>query len=68
MPLRSSLVNVMTGAAQKAARHKVQVYLTGTSHDVRRVLFAQGIKPPLVHYSADIADAVSKAKRHIAAS
>lgn len=63
--LDSSAAKTIDSLAHKAARQRVQVYLTGTSHEVRRVLFAQGVKPPLVHYSTDIEDAVIKAKRQI---
>jgi SulP family sulfate permease len=59
--LDSTAANTIEGMAHKAARKNVAVYLTGTTHDIRRGLFAQGIKPPLVHYARRIEDAVRKA-------
>ncbi|MFC0267874.1 SulP family inorganic anion transporter [Kushneria aurantia] len=47
-----------------AARHSgVEVALTGTNHDMRRVLFANGVRPPLVGYERSIEAAVSKLRR-----
>jgi sulfate permease, SulP family len=59
--LDSTAANTIEGMAHKAARKNVAVYLTGTTHDIRRDLFAQGIKPPLVHYARRIEDAIRKA-------
>ena len=66
--LDSTAAKTIEGLSQKAARRGVHIYLSGTSHGVRHVLFAQGVKPPLVHYATDIADAVLKAKRQISRS
>ncbi|MGD8831997.1 MAG: STAS domain-containing protein, partial [Pseudomonadales bacterium] len=63
--LDSTAAKTIEGLARKAGRHGAQVYLTGTSHELRRALFTQGVRPPLVHYAADIADAVSKAKKQL---
>jgi sulfate permease, SulP family len=60
--LDSTAANTIEGLAHKATRRGVEVYLTGTSHDVRKDLFAHGIKPPLVHYAHGIQDAVKKAQ------
>ena len=57
----STAANTIEGMAHKAGRKGVDVYLTGTSHEMRRVLFAHGVKPPLVHYAREIGDAVRKA-------
>lgn len=59
----STAANTIEGLAHKARRHKVEVYLAGTNHDVRTELFAHSIKPPLVHYAATVEDAVRKGKR-----
>jgi sulfate permease, SulP family len=61
--LDSTAANTVEGLARKAARHGVRVYLTGTSDEVRRELFAHGIKPPLVRYKPRIKDAVRAAKQ-----
>jgi SulP family sulfate permease len=58
----STAANTIESLAHKARRHGVEVYLTGTNHDVRKELFAHGIKPPLVHYAARVEDAIAKGK------
>ena len=58
----STAANTIESLAHKARRHGVEVYLTGTNHDVGRELFAHHIKPPLVHYAASIEDAVKKGR------
>lgn len=50
----STAAKTIEGLAQKAARRGVVVVLTGTSHDLRRALFAHGVKPPLVAYERSI--------------
>ena len=58
----STAANTIESLAHKARRHGVEVYLTGTNHDVRRELFAHHIKSPLVHYATSVDDAVRKGK------
>jgi SulP family sulfate permease len=58
----STAANTIESLAHKARRHGVEVYLTGTNHDVRRELFVHHIKSPLVHYAASVEDAVRKGK------
>jgi SulP family sulfate permease len=41
------------------------VILTGTTHPLRRELFAQGVKPPLVRYERRIEDAVRRTRARI---
>lgn len=60
--LDSTAANTLSSLANKAAGRGVQVILTGTSHDVRRELFAHGIKPPLVHYEQTIEKAVGRVR------
>ncbi len=64
--LDSTAANTIEGLARKAARRSVRVVLTGTSHDVRRELFAHGIKPPLVGYERSIGEALPKLRRLLA--
>jgi len=66
--LDSTAANTIGGLARKARRRHVAVYLTGTTHELRKVLFAHGVKPPLVHYAPKIDDAVAKARRTVAAA
>jgi sulfate permease, SulP family len=65
--LDSTAANAIDGLAHKARRRGVKVVLTGTSHNVRRELFAQAIKPPLVSYERSIDVAMSKSRKHLAA-
>jgi sulfate permease, SulP family len=58
----STAANTIEGLVHKAERHKVRVYLSGTSPGVRRELFMHGLKPPHVHYENSIATAMSKAR------
>ncbi|MBX2833110.1 MAG: SulP family inorganic anion transporter [Rhodospirillales bacterium] len=60
--LDSTAANTLVGLAKKAEGRGVQVILTGTSHDVRRELFAHAIKPPLVHYEQTIEKAVERVR------
>lgn len=59
----STGANTIDGLARKAARRGVEVYLTGTTHAMRRELFAHGLKPPLVRYAPGIPEALRRAKR-----
>ena len=56
--LDSTAANTLVGLANKAGRRGVKVVLTGTSHAVRKELFAHGIKPPMVGYAPTIERAV----------
>lgn len=62
----SSAAQVLEGALQASRRAGVVVALTGTSHEMRKVLFAHGIRPPLVSYERSIAVASAKLRRHLA--
>ena len=59
----STAANTVEALARRMHRHRVAVVLTGTSHDLRRELFAHGIKPPLVHYAQTIEDGIDKLNR-----
>ncbi|WP_417813723.1 SulP family inorganic anion transporter [Thalassospira alkalitolerans] len=63
--LDSTAANTLASLASKADGRGVRVILTGTSHDVRRELFAHGIKPPLVHYEPDIEKAVGRLRAEL---
>ncbi|MBW0158008.1 SulP family inorganic anion transporter [Sedimentimonas flavescens] len=58
--LDSTAAHTIEGLAHKAARRGVQLYLTGTTHQIREDLFLHGLKPPMVHYANRIEDAVRK--------
>ena len=63
----STGANTVEGLVRKAGRKNVQIYLSGTSHEMRKDLFAHGLKPPLVHYASHVEDAVQKARHAVAA-
>ncbi|WP_424934159.1 SulP family inorganic anion transporter [Amaricoccus macauensis] len=50
----STAANTLEMLAHKAERRGTRVVLTGTTHALRRELFAHGIKPPLVRYEPSI--------------
>jgi SulP family sulfate permease len=54
--------NMIKRLAHSSVRRGVKVYLSGTSHDMRRELFAHAVKPPLVRYAATLEGAVAKAR------
>jgi SulP family sulfate permease len=60
--LDSTAANTIEALAGKAARRGVRVMLTGTSREVRKELFAHGIRPRLVSYEHSIERALSKAR------
>ncbi|OSQ29042.1 SulP family inorganic anion transporter [Thalassospira sp. MCCC 1A03138] len=62
--LDSTAANTIAGLARKTRGRGIEVILTGTSHDLRRELFAHGIKPPLVHYEIDIEKVVGRLRAH----
>jgi len=64
--LDSTAANTIGGMVTKAERRGVKVILTGTTHEERHVLFAHGMKPPLVTYERTVAEA--RAKAHAALS
>ena len=55
--LDSTAANVIESAARKARRSGVRFFITGASPQVRRMLFAHGVRPPLVRYKATIENA-----------
>ena len=61
--LDSTGANTIEGLARKAARRGVEVCLSGTTHEMRRELFAHGLKPPLVHYAPGIPEALRRTKK-----
>ncbi|MFV0334630.1 MAG: SulP family inorganic anion transporter [Tropicimonas sp.] len=61
--LDSTGANMLEGLAHKARRRGVDLWLTGGSRDVRRVLLTHGMKRPLVHYAHTIEDAMALFQR-----
>jgi SulP family sulfate permease len=64
----SSAANTVEGIVHKAARRGVKVVLTGTTHEMRVQLFAQGMKPPVVAYESSVALGVHKLRTALGAA
>lgn len=56
----STAAHLIEQLVHKAEKRGVDVMLTGTTHDLRVQLFAQGLKPPKVGYESSIALGLSK--------
>ena len=59
----ATAANTLEGLLRNASRRKVQVIFTGTTRDVRRILFAHGLKPPHVRYDRTLDSALAKLQR-----
>lgn len=53
--------NMIEGLAHKAHRRGVELWLTGTRRDMRRLLLTHGLRRPLAHYAATVEDALQRA-------
>ncbi len=65
--LDSTAANVIEGAARKAKRSGMRFFVTGASPQLRRTLFAHGVRPPLVRFKANIAKALAQVRETAAA-
>lgn len=61
--LDSTAANVIEGAAHKARRAGIQMFITGASPELRRMLMTHGVRPPLVRYKASIESALLQLKK-----
>ena len=61
--LDSTAAATIAGFARKARRHGARLYLSGARAPIRRVLLAQGVRPPEARFAAHLADAVAAARR-----
>jgi sulfate permease, SulP family len=61
--LDSTAAHAIEAAIMKANRSGVCVLLTGTTHSVRQVLWANGVRPPKVRFKNSIEDALASAGR-----
>ena len=59
----STAANTIEMLAHKAGRRGITVILTGTTHNLRRELFAQGVKPPLVRFDRTIDRAMARLRQ-----
>lgn len=64
--LDSSGAQMLAGALSSAQGAGVRVALTGTTHDMRVQLFAQGLQPPEVIFSHQLNTAIKKLKALLA--
>lgn len=53
--------NMIEGLAHKANRRGVELWLTGTRRDMRRLLLTHGLRRPLARYAATVEDALQHA-------
>ena len=60
--LDSTAANVIEGAARKAKRAGVRFFIAGASPQVRRMLFAHGVRPPHVRYKATVGKALKQVR------
>ncbi|CAN5300788.1 SulP family inorganic anion transporter [soil metagenome] len=58
----STAANAIASLARSTVRHKVRLFLTGTSPAVRRTLTAAGVTPPLGLYRDTIDEAMHEAR------
>jgi sulfate permease, SulP family len=56
--LDSTAANTLEAIARKAARHRVQVVLTGTTREMREELAAHHLAPPIVRFETSIETAL----------
>ena len=64
--LDSTAAITIEGFARKAKRHGALIYVAGADPSIRRVLHNHGVRPPLVRFRVDLADAVAAARKEIA--
>ncbi len=58
-----SAARALEGMLSASRRAGIRIALTGTHSDMRRMLFANGVRPPLVSYERSIEAAVNKLRR-----
>ncbi len=58
--LDSSAANVIEGAVRKAHKAGVHFFISGAAPQVRRMLFAHGVRPPHVRYKTDVDHALKQ--------
>jgi sulfate permease, SulP family len=60
--LDSSAAHAIEAVVAKSARSSVRVLLTGTTHSVRQVLWANGVHPPKVRFKNTVEEALSSSR------
>ncbi len=60
--LDSTAAHAIDAVITKAARNHVRVLLTGTTHGVRQVLWANGVHPPKVRFKNSVEEALVSAR------
>lgn len=66
--LDSSAAHAIEAAVTRAKRNGVRVVLTGTSHPVRKVLWANGVRPPGVRFKASVDEVLATQPRTLTAA
>ena len=59
----STAAATIEGFARKAKRQGAKLYLSGARPSIRRVLLAHGLRPPLVRFRSQLAEAVEAARK-----
>ncbi|MBW8729330.1 MAG: SulP family inorganic anion transporter [Inquilinus limosus] len=59
----STAAATIEGFARKARRQGAVIYIAGARRPILRALLAHGVRPPLVRFKADPADALAAARR-----
>jgi SulP family sulfate permease len=59
----STAAATIEGFARKAPRQGAMVFIAGARRPILRALLAHGVRPPLVRFKADPADAIEAARR-----
>ena len=60
--LDSTAAHAIEAAVTKAGHNGVRVLLTGTTHGMRQVLWANGVHPPKVRFKNSIDDALASSR------
>ena len=61
----STAAATIEGFARKARRQEARLYISGARPSIRRVLLAHGLRPPLVRFRSQLAEAVEAARAEI---
>jgi SulP family sulfate permease len=64
--LDSTAAITIEAFARKASRHGARIYVTGAQPPIKQVLLTHGVRPPLVTFERDLAEAFATARRDIA--
>ena len=64
----STAAATIEGFARKAKRQGATVFISGTRPPIRRILLTHGLRPPIVRFRAQLAEAVEVARNEVRSS